>query len=61
LKPADTVRSERVVTFVTPAEFEALQDLAERWASSLSATVHRIVFRALEAEPHTSDGTARRP
>jgi hypothetical protein len=54
------VRSQRVVTFVTPAELEALERLSERWNTSLSGTVHRLVFRALEAATHeTKEATGR--
>jgi len=59
-KPAETVRSERVVTFVTPTELEALQRLAERWNSSVSGTVYRLVIRTLEAESNNLKETTGR-
>ena len=59
-KPAETVRSERVVTFVTPTELEALQRLAERWNSSVSGTVYRFVIQTLEAESNNPKETTGR-
>ena len=59
-RPAETVRSQRVVTFVTPAEFETLERLSERWNTSLSGTVHRLVSRALESATDTSQEARRR-
>jgi hypothetical protein len=59
-RPAETVRSQRVVTFVTPAELEALERLSERWKTSMSATVHRLVYRALESATETSQEAGRR-
>jgi len=46
-KPRDEVRSERVVSFVTPAELDALNELAEEREESLSALVHGILLSAL--------------
>jgi len=46
-KPRDEVRSERVVSFVTPAELDALNELAEEREESLSALIHRILLSAL--------------
>jgi hypothetical protein len=54
------VRSQRVVTFVTPAELEALERLSEQWKTSLSGTVHRLVCRALESATDTSQEARRR-
>ena len=42
-KPLDEVRSERVVSFVTRSEFEALARLADARGKSLSAVIHRIL------------------
>lgn len=47
-KPADTVRSERVVSFVTPVEYRQLESISERKSMSLSAVVHSMVVRSLE-------------
>ncbi len=47
-KPADTVRSERVVSFVTPVEYRQLERISERKSMSLSAVVHSMVVRSLE-------------
>lgn len=49
-KPAEFVRSERIVTFVTPNEHEVLLKLSERFSASVSSTVHRLVSQALKAE-----------
>jgi hypothetical protein len=46
-KPLDEVRSERVVSFVTRDEFDALTDLADARDESVSATVHQILRSAL--------------
>jgi hypothetical protein len=59
-RPAETVRSQRVVTFVTPAELEALERLSERWETSLSGTVHRLVYRALGAATRATDDAKER-
>ena len=40
---AETRRPHRVVTFVTDAELEQLEDLASRHERSLSAIVHRMI------------------
>ena len=49
-KPAELVRSERVVTFVTPNEYAALVRLSEQWETSVSGTIHRLMTMTLEAE-----------
>jgi len=46
-KPRDEVRSERVVSFVTPAELDALNELADGRGESLSAVIHGILLSAL--------------
>lgn len=46
-KPRDEVRSERVVSFVTQGEFDALLELADNRGESVSAVVHRILRSAL--------------
>jgi len=46
-KPRDEVRSERVVSFVTRAELEALNQLADTRGDSLSALIHGILRSAL--------------
>jgi len=43
LKPRDEVRSERVVSFVTQGEFDALCELARKNGESLSAVIRRIL------------------
>jgi hypothetical protein len=53
-KPAETVRSERVVSFVTPSELEQLEKISARRGVSLSAVIHSMVIRSLE-------GTANEP
>jgi hypothetical protein len=47
-KPAETVRSERVVSFVTPVEFRQLEKISDRRGVSLSAVIHSMVVRSLE-------------
>ncbi len=59
-KPAELVRSERVVTFVTPTQLDALRRLSDRWETSVSEAVHRLVNRALEAENHVTEKSTRR-
>jgi len=46
-RPA-TVRSQRVVTFVTKHELEQLERLADRSGASLSSVVHEILARGLK-------------
>jgi len=46
-KPRDEARSERVVSFVTRGEFDALMELADVRGESVSAIVHRILRSAL--------------
>jgi len=49
-KPRDEVRSERVVSFVTRGELDALTELADIRRESVSAVVHRILISALRKE-----------
>ena len=49
-KPHDEVRSERVVSFVTRAEFETLAQLADARSESLSSAIHRILSAGLAEE-----------
>jgi len=46
--PPGKTRSQRVVTFVTEAQFEQLQQLADRKDIAVSATVYQIISRELE-------------
>ena len=46
----ETVRSNRVVTFVTDAELEQLEDIAWREERSLSAVVYRVLSAYLKRE-----------
>jgi superfamily II DNA/RNA helicase len=48
-KPAETVRSERVVSFVTPVEFRQLKKISDRRGVSLSAVIHSMVVRSLKS------------
>ena len=54
--PASEVRSERVVTFLTPSEFDSLKRLADVSSTSLSATIHTLLVSSLKARV-----TNRRP
>jgi hypothetical protein len=49
-KPRDEVRSERVVSFVTRGEFDALGELANDRGESISAVIHFILSSALAEE-----------
>ncbi len=49
--PRDKARSERVVSFVTPGEFQALKELADARGESVSAAVHLILSSALMEDP----------
>ena len=49
-KPRDKARSERVVSFVTRGEFDALCELANDRGESISAMVHLILSSALAEE-----------
>ena len=49
-KPRDEVRSERVVSFVTRGEFDALAELADTRGTSVSAIVHKILRSTLGEE-----------
>ena len=42
-KPPDDVRSERVVSFLTPGELDSLVELADARGASISAVVHQIL------------------
>jgi len=55
-KPRDEVRSERVVSFVTRYEFDALTDLADARDESVSALVHRILRSVLTKQDRGSPG-----
>jgi hypothetical protein len=44
----ETVRSHRVVSYLTIAEFRALSLVADREGKSLSAVVHEILISAVE-------------
>lgn len=48
--PAETTRSQRVVTFVTSAELSKLQYLAESRNQALSATVHQLIADKLQSQ-----------
>jgi hypothetical protein len=58
-KPTDTVRSERVVSFVTPAEYRQLQSISIRHDISVSAVIHSILSRSLENESGKPQKNAR--
>jgi len=49
-KPAETVRSERVVSFVTAGELEQLEDISRQRGVSLSAVIHSMVVRSLDSD-----------
>ena len=55
-KPLDEVRSERVVSFVTRDEFDALAELADSRGTSVSAVVHRILCSALMKQNSENSG-----
>ena len=46
--PPETVRRNRVVTFLTDAEFEKLEALADEKDEPLSAVLYEILSRALK-------------
>ena len=48
--PADRARSERVVSFVTPAELDALREHADAGGISVSAVIHQILSASLAEE-----------
>jgi len=48
--PRDRARSERVVSFVTPAELDALREHADASGISVSAVIHQILSATLEEE-----------
>jgi hypothetical protein len=45
--PVQTVRSHRIVSYVTGTEVQALQDIADREGKSLSGVVYEILISAL--------------
>lgn len=47
---AESLRRNRVVTMVTDSELKRLSDIAEAENESLSATVHKLLARFLDAE-----------
>ena len=54
--PRDEARSERVVTFVTPGQFQTLLGIAAQDGSSVSAVVHHILESSLGEEDRGSPG-----
>jgi hypothetical protein len=61
-KPAELIRSERVVTFVTPKERETLQRLSHQWQTSISGAIHRLMRETLEADfPTPADSEEGQP
>jgi len=54
-KPPETVRSERIVSFVTPDEFRQLERISAHRSVSLSAVVHSMVIRSLDRGDRQSD------
>ena len=58
-KPTDTVRSERVVSFVTPAEYRQLESISIRRDISLSAVIHSMLSGSLENESEKPQQNAR--
>lgn len=47
---AESLRRNRVVTMVTDSELKRLSDIAEAENESLSATVHELLARFLDAK-----------
>ena len=47
-EPVGAVRSHRVVSYLTSAEFQALSLIAEREGKSLSAVIHEILLTAVD-------------
>lgn len=48
--PADIVRQQRIVTFVTAQEKAQLEALSEQQSRSLSAICHQFIAAALKAD-----------
>lgn len=48
--PTQRLRRNRVVTMVTDSELKKLHELAQSENESLSATVHEVLIRFLEAQ-----------
>lgn len=55
-KPPEELRSHRVVTFLTEADWSALHRQAEVDGQSLSATAHRLLHLALSPRVRASNG-----
>ena len=55
-KPPHEVRSERVVSFVTPDEFNTLCELADTQGLSVSAVIHQILSSQLAEEKRRVSG-----
>ena len=51
--PSDRARSQRVVTFLTPREFDQLNELAKEQQSNLSSTIHRVIGEYLARHNNT--------
>lgn len=47
-EPLETVRSHRIVSYLTGSEFQALSRIADREGKSLSAVVHEILVSAVD-------------
>ena len=61
--PAGSIRSQRIVTFVTSSEFRQLRRLADESGMSVSALVHKRLVQTLEetaGELAKPTGVARR-
>jgi hypothetical protein len=56
-KPANSVRSERVVSFVTSVEYRQFEKISDRRGVSLSAVIHSMVVRSLENDAGASPKT----
>lgn len=55
-RPPKELRSHRVVTFLTKADWSALHRQAEVDGQSLSATAHRLFHLALSPRTRASNG-----
>jgi len=52
-KPREAVRSERIVSFVTPSEFRQLEKISDHRGVSLSAVIHSMVIQPLDESLRT--------
>lgn len=52
--PPETVRSHRLVTFVTGSELDAIKTIANEMGESMSRVCHRLILKSLHSRPNAN-------